>query len=189
MDRDQMIVSLSDTILVQMLKKWPEIKLWLRQRNDVRFAKGHWFQGSHYIFVGLVKRGDTRHKTQQVGIVFDFKREQQLRIYSAMVFRSEPEEKFIKCYSDIFALGGFLQIRSDNLYHKYYDDGGIDTSNFEEVVKKIIKVLDLFFGQQGDWKKMNECMKRHNVEENLRITNENFNRRMAEVDVRRRLLA
>jgi hypothetical protein len=188
MDRDQMIHSLSNTILDHRLAKFPDIKLWLRQRNDHRFVTGRWFQGNNYIFVGLVKRGDALHVTQQVGIVFDFKKEQKVRIYSAIVFRSEQDKKYIKCYNDIVKLDGFMKIR-DNLYHKYYDDGGIDTSSFEKVVEKSKEVLDWFLGQQGDWLKISECMRRHNVEEELRITDENFNRRLAAVEVTRRLLA
>ena len=186
-----MIISLSDAIFVHLREHFPEINLWLRQYNGKqtnreRFEKGYWFQGSNYIFIGLVNRSDTLHHTKQVGLVFDFNRAHQLRTYVAIVFRSEQERRFIKCYGDIVALGGFEQIRNDNLHHKFYDDGGIDTSDFDEVVKKSIKVLDLFFGKEGDWKKIVECMKMNNVLEELTIPLDTYKGRLNAVEERRK---
>src|SRR5690606_39635205 len=76
MTQEELIINWSDKILNHLLKlkeeKYPDLTFWLRKQDSERLRKGFWFQGSHYILVGLVNRGDWQTKTRQVGLSFNF---------------------------------------------------------------------------------------------------------------------
>jgi 5-methylcytosine-specific restriction endonuclease McrBC GTP-binding regulatory subunit McrB len=72
------IISISDEILDHLLKYREEkdntFTFSLRSRDsvrsdEVRLNKGQWFQGSHYIFVPLFKKGDSARKIKTLGFV------------------------------------------------------------------------------------------------------------------------
>lgn len=76
MTQEELIINWSDKILNHLLKlkeeKYPDLTFWLRKQDSERLRKGFWFQGSHYIFLGLVNKGDWKNKTRQAGLVYNF---------------------------------------------------------------------------------------------------------------------
>ena len=84
MTQEELIINWSDKILNHLLKlkeeKYPDLTFWLRKQDSERLRKGFWFQGSHYILVGLVNRGDWQTKTRQVGLSFNFENTDNLQL-------------------------------------------------------------------------------------------------------------
>ena len=75
MTQEELIINWSDKILQHLLKLKEEKYLDLTfglEKDSERLRKGYWFQGSHYIFLGLVNKGDWKNKTRQAGLVFNF---------------------------------------------------------------------------------------------------------------------
>jgi 5-methylcytosine-specific restriction protein B len=75
------IISYSNVILDYLLKykdEHADFTFSLRQRDSVqsqgvkRLETGMWFQGSHYIYVPLFKKGDNAQKIKTIGFAIDF---------------------------------------------------------------------------------------------------------------------
>ena len=137
MTKEELIIYWSDKILVHLLEQrkehTPQFTFWLRKQDSERLRKGYWFQGSDYIFLGVVNKGDWKNKTRQAGLVFDFKDAENPNAYLVLAFQSETDEAIINCYEEIQnRLGGFVKKGFRN-YLKNYNE-----TNF-------IKIISLFF--------------------------------------------
>jgi 5-methylcytosine-specific restriction protein B len=99
MNQEELIINWSDKILHHLLNlkenKYNELTFWLRKQDSERFRKGYWFQGSHYIFLGLVNKGDWKNKTRQAGLVFNFWDTENPNTYLELAFQSETDNQII----------------------------------------------------------------------------------------------
>lgn len=103
-NRQKKIIKLSDEILTYLLKfkeKHPDFTFSLRKRDSVqskdkRLVNGQWFQGSHYIYVPLFKKGDSARKIKTVGFVIGIQEDGNMNNYIEISFKSgidDPKEK------------------------------------------------------------------------------------------------
>ena len=140
--------------------KYPELTFWLRKQDSERLRKGYWFQGSHYIFVGITNKGDWKNKTRQAGLVFNFSNIEKPNAYFEIAFQSETDIEIIKCYEDIAnKVDGFKKAGVGS-YFKYYK--GID----------FIKIIDDFFDK--DWKLFKETIEQFSLTDELIIPETKF---------------
>lgn len=100
----QRIIELSEEILNYLLKfkeKNPDFTFSLRKRDSVqskdrRLQNGQWFQGSHYIYVPLFKKGDNARKIKTIGFVIGLEGNGNYNNYLEISFKSgvdDPKEK------------------------------------------------------------------------------------------------
>ena len=164
MTQEELIISWSEKILQHLLeikkKKYPELTFWLRKQDSERLRKGYWFQGSHYIFLGIVNKGDWKNKTRQAGLVFNFWDIENPNAYLELAFQSETDKEIIKCYEAIInRLGGFEK-RGIGNYSKNY------------LGSDFIKIIDDFFDKE--WKIFKEVIERFYLTEELIIPESKF---------------
>jgi len=164
MSQEELIISWSEKILLHLLelkkKKYPELTFWLRKQDSERLRKGYWFQGSHYIFLGLVNKGDWKNKTRQAGLVFNFWDVENPNAYLELAFQSETDKEIIKCYEEIVnRLGGFEKKGIGNYFKNYT---GID----------FIKIIDDFYN--NEWNIFKEVIEKFNLSEELIIPESKF---------------
>ncbi len=164
MTQEELIISWSDKILQHLLelkkRKYPELTFWLRKQDSERLRKGYWFQGSHYIFLGIVNKGDWRNKTRQAGLVFNFWNVENPIAYLELAFQSETDKEIIKCYEEIAGrLDGFEKKGVGNYLKNY---SGID----------FIKIIDDFFDKE--WKVFKEVIEKFNLSNELIIPETKF---------------
>jgi len=102
--KKEKIIKLSDDILNYLLKfkeKNPNFTFSLRKRDSVqskekRLHIGQWFQGSHYIYVPLFRKGDNARKIKTIGFVIGIEGDGSLVNYLEISFKSgidDPKEK------------------------------------------------------------------------------------------------
>jgi hypothetical protein len=85
--RKQNIIKISDELLTALLKfreENPEFTFSLRSRNSVqsqesRLELGQWFQGSHYIYLPLFKKGDSARKVKTIGFQIRFNKDGSIK--------------------------------------------------------------------------------------------------------------
>lgn len=164
MTQEELIINWSDKILNHLLKlkeeKYPELTFWLRKQDSDRLRKGFWFQGSHYIFLGLVNKGDWKNKTRQAGLVYNFWDAENPSAHLSLAFQSETDNATIKCYEEIASkIDGFKKNGNGN-YQKIYSE------------TDFIKVIDNFYAT--DWKIFKETFEKYGLSEDLIIPEEKF---------------
>lgn len=164
MTQEELIINWSDKILNHLLKlkeeKYPELTFWLRKQDSERLRKGFWFQGSHYIFLGLVNKGDWKNKTRQAGLVYNFWDSENPSAHLSLAFQSETDNATIKCYEEIASkIDGFKKNGNGN-YQKIYSE------------TDFIKVIDNFYAT--DWKIFKETFEKYGLSEDLIIPEEKF---------------
>ena len=164
MTQEELIINWSDKILNYLLKlkeeKYPELTFWLRKQDSERFRKGYWFQGSHYIFLGLVNKGDWRSKTRQAGLVFNFWDVENPKAYLELAFQSETDIQIIQAYEELITkIGGFEQKGKCN-YYKHYTE------------TDFIKVINSFYS--NEWKVFKETFEKFNLAGELIIPEDKF---------------
>jgi 5-methylcytosine-specific restriction protein B len=163
MTQEELIINWSDKILNHLLKlkeeKYPDLTFWLRKQDSERLRKGFWFQGSHYILVGLVNRGDWQTKTRQVGLSFNFENTDNPTAHLQLAFKSEDNKNIKSCYKEI---ADILQIKkkAEGIYEKTYNE-----INF-------ITVINNFF--ENEWIKFRETIREYNLDNELIIPEEKF---------------
>ncbi|MEL1247681.1 McrB family protein [Flavobacterium helocola] len=101
----EILLKLSEDILQYLLKhkeKNPNFTFSLRKRDSAqakgvkRLQVGQWFQGSHYIYVPLFKRGDKARKIKTIGFVINTGKDGNFNNYIEISFKSgvnDPKEK------------------------------------------------------------------------------------------------
>lgn len=164
MTQEELIINWSDKILNHLLKlkeeKYPDLTFWLRKQDSERLRKGFWFQGSHYIFLGLVNKGDWKNKTRQAGLVYNFWDVANPSAHLSLAFQSETDNATIKCYEEIASkIDGFKKNGKGN-YQKVYSE------------TDFIKVIDNFYAK--DWKIFKETFEKYGLSEDLIIPEEKF---------------
>lgn len=164
MTQEELIINWSDKILNHLLKlkekKYPDLTFWLRKQDSERLRKGYWFQGSHYIFLGLVNKGDWKNKTRQAGLVYNFWDIQNPSVHLSLAFQSETDNATIKCYEEIASkIDGFNKSGKGN-YQKVYSE------------TDFITVIDNFYAT--DWKIFKETFEKYGLSEDLIIPEEKF---------------
>jgi len=164
MTQEELIINWSDKILNHLLKlkeeKYPELTFWLRKQDSERLRKGFWFQGSDYIFLGLVNKGDWKNKTRQAGLVYNFRDSENPSVHLRLAFQSETDNATIKCYEEIASkIDGFNKNGNGN-YQKIYSE------------TDFIKVIDNFYAT--DWKIFKETFEKYGLSEDLIIPEEKF---------------
>jgi 5-methylcytosine-specific restriction protein B len=164
MNQEELIINWSDKILLHLLnlkeKKHNELTFWLRKQDSERFRKGYWFQGSHYIFLGLVNKGDWKNKTRQAGLVFNFSDTENPNAYLELAFQSETDNQIIECYGEIIKEIGGFESRTKGNYTKHFT--GTD----------FIKIIDNFY--ENEWKIFKEKFEKYNLTNELIIPEEKF---------------
>ncbi|WP_025765384.1 AAA family ATPase [Dyadobacter tibetensis] len=164
MTQEELIINWSDKILNHLLKlkekKYPDLTFWLRKQDSERLRKGYWFQGSHYLFLGLVNKGDWKNKTRQAGLVYNFWDIENPSAHLSLTFQSETDNAIIKCYEEIASkIDGFNKSGKGN-YQKVYSE------------TDFIKVIDNFYAT--DWKIFKETFEEYGLSEDLIIPEEKF---------------
>ena len=164
MTQEELIINWSDKILNHLLKlkeeKYPELTFWLRKQDSERLRKGYWFQGSHYIFLGLVNRGDWKSKTRQAGLVLNFWDVENPKAYLELAFQSETDIQIIQAYEELITkIGGFEQKGKCN-YYKHYTE------------TDFIKVINSFYS--NEWKVFKETFDKFNLAGELIIPEDKF---------------
>lgn len=164
MTQEELIINWSDKILNHLLKlkegKYPDLTFWLRKQDSERLRKGFWFQGSHYIFLGLVNKGDWKNKTRQAGLEYNFWDVENPSAHLSLAFQSETDNATIKCYEEIASkIDGFKKNGKGN-YQKIYSE------------TDFIKVIDNFYAT--DWKIFKETFEKYGLSEDLIIPEEKF---------------
>ncbi len=164
MTQEEQIINWSDKILQHLIKlkeeKYPQLTFWLRKQDSERLRKGYWFQGSHYIFLGLVNKGDWKNKTRQAGLVYNFSNAENPRAYLHLAFQSETDNAIIKCYQEIASkIGGFKKDGKGN-FHKDYSE------------TDFLKVIDNFYAK--DWKFFKDTFEKFGLSEDLIIPEDKF---------------
>ena len=164
MTQEELIINWSDKILNHLLKlkeeKYPDLTYWLRKQDSERLRKGFWFQGSDYIFLGLVNKGDWKNKTRQAGLVYNFRDSENPSVHLRLAFQSETDNATIKCYEEIASkIDGFNK-RGNGNYQKIYSE------------TDFIKVIDNFYAT--DWKIFKETFEKYGLSEDLIIPEEKF---------------
>jgi len=164
MTQEELIINWSDKILNHLLKlkeeKYPDLTFWLRKQDSERLRKGYWFQGSHYIFLGLVNKGDWKNKTRQAGLEYNFWDIENPSAHLSLAFQSETDNATIKCYEEIASkIDGFNKSGKGN-YQKVYSE------------TDFIKVIDNFYAT--DWKIFKETFEKYGLSEDLIIPEERF---------------
>jgi Cdc6-like AAA superfamily ATPase len=164
MTQEELIITWSEKILQHLLeiktKKYPELTFWLRKKDGERLRKGYWFQGSHYIFLGIVNKGDWKNKTRQAGLVFHFWDVENPKASLEIAFQSETDEKILKCYEEIISrLGGFKKNGIGNYFKDYLGND-------------FIKIIDDFFDKE--WEVFREVIEKFNLTEELIIPESKF---------------
>ncbi len=164
MNQEELIIKWSDRILEHLLKlkkeKYPELTFWLRKQDSERLRKGYWFQGSHYIFLGLVNKGDWKNKTRQAGLVFNFWNTENPNAYLELAFQSETNEVIIECYNEIVRKIGGFESRTKGNYTKQYT-----STDF-------IKIIDDFY--DNEWKIFIETFEKYKILNELIIPEDKF---------------
>jgi 5-methylcytosine-specific restriction protein B len=164
MIQEELLISWSDKILKHLLKlkeeKYPDLTFWLRKQDSERLRKGYWFQGSYYIFIGLVNKGDWKNKTRQVGLVYNLWNVENPHVQLELAFQSETDNTTIKCYEEIASKIDGLNKNGKGNYQKVY----LETD--------IIKVIGNFF--ESEWKIFKETFQKHGLSEDLIIPEEKF---------------
>lgn len=164
MTQEELIIIWSDKILNHLLKlkedKYPDLTFWFRKQDSERFRKGFWFLGSHYIFLGLVNKGDWKSKTRQAGLEYNFWDIENPSIHLKLVFQSETDKDTIKCYEEIASkIDGFKENGKGN-YQKIYSE------------TDFIKVIDNFYAT--DWEIFKETFEKYGLTEDLIIPEGKF---------------
>lgn len=164
MTQEELIINWSDKILNHLLKlkeeKYSDLTFWLRKQDSERLRKGFWFQGSYYIFIGLVNKGDWKNKTRQVGLVYNLWNIENPHVQLELAFQSETDNATIKCYEEIASkIDGFKKNGKGN-YQKIYSE------------TDFIKVIDNFYAT--DWKIFKETFEKYGLSEDLIIPEEKF---------------
>ena len=164
MTQEELIISWSEKILFHLLElkknKYPNLTFWLRKQDSERLRKGYWFQGSNYIFLGLVNKGDWKNKTRQVGLVFNFWDIENLNAHLEFVFHAETDKAIINCYKKIIEkLGGFEEVYPTKYFKRYE---GFD----------FIKIIDDFFSTE--WNAIKNTIAEFDLIQELIIPNDKF---------------
>lgn len=142
----QRILDLSNEILdalLELRKKHPDFKFWVRQRNNSsKLDQGLWFQGSFtYVFVGLLNRSGGVNKTKSTGLVVGIDKENKLHPYLEIVFKGEEDEKILSFYKHIVErIGGFNKI-DDEKYQKYFNTNDLQKA-LDEYLSKYKPIID-----------------------------------------------
>lgn len=165
------IIKLSDQILEYLLKfkeSNPDFTFSLRKRDsaqskDKRLALGQWFQGSHYIYVPLFKKGDNARKIKTVGFVIGFEKDGSLRNYIEISFKSGIDDPKEKEFHKQLAIHIDLPLGAKNHGIKAYNDQNDIWNNlnsyitdFRNFALKLLDELDLknkYLISESDFKK------------------------------------
>lgn len=167
--QENLIIKWSDEILQHLLKlkeeKYPDLTFWLRQQDGERLRKGYWFQGSHYIFIGLVNRGDGKNKTTQVGLVYNLYDINNPSCYLEIVYHTEEDASVINAYKKIInTIGGF--------------EGSVDTKVSKEYTGvNVLEIIDNFL--ETDWKIIKDIFKEFDVLDKLIIPSNKFQKMLS----------
>ena len=164
MTQKELIINWSDKILEHLLKlkeeKYPELTFWLRKQDGERLRQGYWFLGSHYIFLGLVARGDWKNKTRQAGLVFNFWNTECPTAYLELAFQTETDIQIRRAYEEIISrIGGFEQSGKDR-YDKHYSE------------PDFIEIIESFY--LNEWRIFVETFEQFDVADELIISEEKF---------------
>ncbi len=164
MTQEEIIISLSDKILKHLLKlkeeKYPELTFWLRKQDSERLRKGYWFQGSHYIFLELVNKGDWKNKTRQAGLVFNFWDVENPTAYLELAFQTETDTQIIQAYEEVIKkIGGFEQ-KGKGIYYKHYTE------------TDFFKIINSFYSTE--WIVFKETFEKYNLAGELIIPEDKF---------------
>jgi len=106
MSTEQAIRHWSDFILdylIEYSKSHQNFRFLPRKNNDRhgRLMGGHWFQGSHYINVSLVKRSGGNHSTKQIGFEVVLSDPENPSCRLILVHKGETEPAVLSFYADL----------------------------------------------------------------------------------------
>lgn len=164
MSQEELIINWSDKILNHLLKlkkeKYPDLTFWLRKQVSERLRKGFWFQGSNYIFLGLVNKGDWKNKTRQAGLVFNFSNVENPNAYLELAFQSETDTQIVQAYKEVVTKIGGVVAKGEGNYYKHYTE------------TDFITVIDNFYA--SDWIIFQETFKKYGLSKNLIIPEDKF---------------
>lgn len=153
-NKQKKIIKLSDEILTYLLKfkeKHPDFTFSLRKRDSVqskdkRLENGQWFQGSHYIYVPLFKKGDSARKIKTVGFVIGIHEDGNLNNYIEISFKSGIDDPKEKEFHIQLAKHINLQLNQKNHGTKVYSDQNDLFNNLEDYITNFrnyaLKLLD-----------------------------------------------
>lgn len=141
-DKQKKIIKLSDEILTYLLKfkeEHPDFTFSLRKRDSVqskdkRLVNGQWFQGSHYIYVPLFKKGDSARKIKTVGFVIGIHEDGNLNNYIEISFKSGIDDPKEKEFHIQLAKHIGLQLNQKNHGTKVYSNQNELWKNLEEYI-------------------------------------------------------
>lgn len=141
-NKQKKIIKLSDEILTYLLKfkeKHPDFTFSLRKRDSVqskdkRLVNGQWFQGSHYIYVPLFKKGDSARKIKTVGFVIGIHEDGNLNNYIEISFKSGIDDPKEKEFHIQLAKHIGLQLNQKNHGTKVYSNQNDLWNNLEEYI-------------------------------------------------------
>lgn len=152
------IIQLSDEILTYLLKfkeKHPDFTFSLRKRDSVqskdkRLVNGQWFQGSHYIYVPLFKKGDNARKIKTIGFVIGIQEDGNFNNYIEISFKSGIDDPKEKEFHTKLAKHIDLQLNEKSHGTKGFYDKNDIWNNLEEYITsfrdyalKLLEDLDL----------------------------------------------
>lgn len=141
-NKQEKIIKLSDEILTYLLEfkeKHPDFTFSLRKRDSVqskdkRLINGQWFQGSHYIYVPLFKKGDSARKIKTVGFVISIQENGNMNNYIEISFKSGIDDPQEKEFHKQLANHINLQLHEKNHGIKAFNDQNDIWNNLEEYI-------------------------------------------------------
>lgn len=136
------IIELSEEILNYLLnfkEKNPDFTFSLRKRDSVqskdkRLQNGQWFQGSHYIYVPLFKRGDNARKIKTIGFVIGLEGNGKYNNYLEISFKSGVDDPKEKDFHRKLASYASLSLNEKNHGTKAYPDKNDIWNNLENYI-------------------------------------------------------
>lgn len=136
------IIELSEEILNYLLRfkeKNPDFTFSLRKRDSVqskdkRLQNGQWFQGSHYIYVPLFKRGDNARKIKTIGFVIGLEGNNNYNNYLEISFKSGVDDPKEKDFHKKLASYANLNLNEKNHGTKAYPNKNDIWNNLENYI-------------------------------------------------------
>lgn len=172
------IIAISEEILQRLLKYRDEedstFTFSIRSRDsarskEVRLKKGQWFQGSHYIYVPLFKRGDNDRKIKTIGFVVTPNESGGIsRNYLEVSFKggkfSEKERQFHFELAEKFG----VQLNENRYGSKEYSNTEAYLENLEHYLSEVLPFA------RG-------LLKKYDIEKQYIVTEKEFNRNLDRV--------
>ena len=182
--QQEVINQISEEVLNYLLnykRKHPDFTFSLRSRNspqskEKRLENGQWFQGSHYIYVPLFRKGDSKNKTKTIGFVINLEGLDIVGNYIEITFKAESEPENEKLFHTELANELDVEL-SEKFIHgfKYYNNPNNYLENLESFLEKVRPVAL-------------RLLKKYDIESQYLISEEKFNKSLNKIEEFRTLL-